>query len=312
MIATMEGRTVVVTGATSGIGKATAEGLARAGANVVVAGRNADRVHAARREISAATGVEVECVVFDLAQLASVASAADEIAQRFGAIRVLVNNAGLMILGRRRTTVDGLELTFAVNHLGPFVLTTRLLPMLRAAAPSRIVNVSSDGYAIAREGLDWEDLQFERSWSGWHAYGASKLCNLYFTTELARRLDAQGITANACHPGLVDTQLGRVRDEDRLPRPPTAAPVHPGSQSGSGMPSLDALGTPISTEEGARTPVYLATSDAVATTTGSYFVEGAPAEPGPVATDALAARRLWEISEQLAARALGADAKRPG
>jgi NAD(P)-dependent dehydrogenase (short-subunit alcohol dehydrogenase family) len=303
----VQDKTVLVTGATSGIGKATAAELARAGATVIIGGRNADRARQAQSDIRSETRADVDVVIFDLARLASVAAAADEIASRFGSIHVLVNNAGVMIGGRRRTTLDGFELTFAVNHLGPFLLTTRLMRMLLACAPARVVNVSSDGYAIAREGLQWDDLQAEQSWSGWHAYGASKLCNLYFTAELARRFDGRGITANACHPGFVDTQLGRVRDEDRLPRPAPSAHVSaPSAQPSGGVPDLSALGTPLTVTEGARTPLYVATSEAGGSMSGRYFVECEPVEPSEIARDAAAARRLWDVSEQLVAGALAA------
>lgn len=298
----MQGKAVLVTGATSGIGRATAAALARAGATVVIGGRNAQRVEQARAEITAETGSPVETVVFDLSRLASIASAADEIGDRFGRLHVLVNNAGVMILGRRRTTPEGLELMFAVNHLGPFLLTARLMPRLLAGTPARVVNVSSEGYGIARDGLQWDDLQWEQAWSGWHAYGASKLCNLYFTAELARRLDGRGVTANACHPGLVDTQLGRVRDEDRLPSADAAAPA---GLSATAVPDLGALGTPLTAEDGARTSVYLASSPDVESVSGRYFVECEVVEPGPVARDAIAARRLWDMSERIVEGVLG-------
>jgi NAD(P)-dependent dehydrogenase (short-subunit alcohol dehydrogenase family) len=300
----VQGKTALVTGATSGIGKATAAELTRAGATVVIGARNTERARQAQADIRSETGVDVEVVIFDLARLGSVAAAAEELAHRFGRLHVLVNNAGILIGGRRRVTPDGFELSFAVNHLGPFLLTTRLLPLLLADAPARVVNVSSDGYGIARDGLHWDDLQSERAWSGWHAYGASKLCNLHFTTELARRLDGRAVTVNACHPGYVDTQLGRVRDEDRLPRPATRAPAKP--SAGGSVPDLSALGTPLTATEGARTPVYLATSDAVASVSGRYFVECAPVEPGAVARDGAAAQRLWDVSERLVAEALAA------
>lgn len=303
-------KTVLVTGATSGIGHATAVGLARAGAGVIIGARNADRAERARADIRAETGVEVETVIFDLSRLASVAAAADEIASGFSGVHVIVNNAGVLIAGRRRTTVDGFELTFAVNHVGPFLLTTRLMPTLMASAPARVVNVSSAGYAIARDGLQWDDLQSEHSWSGWHAYGASKLCNLYFTIELDRRFGASGITANACHPGFVDTALGRVRDEDRLPRASGGrAPAGPSSTAapGSSVPDLSGLGTPLGPEDGARTPLHLAMAEGIDSAGGRYFVDCEPVDPGEVAQDRAAAARLWEVSQQLVDEALARD-----
>jgi NAD(P)-dependent dehydrogenase (short-subunit alcohol dehydrogenase family) len=271
---------------------------------VVIGARNRERADAARAEVRAETGIDVEAVIFDLSRLVSVASAVDEITSRVGVIHVLVNNAGVMIGGRRRTTPDGFELTFAVNHLGPFLLTTRLMPALLACVPARVVNVSSDGYRIPREGLQWDDLQSERS-SGWHAYGASKLCNVYFTAELARRVDGSGVTANVCHPGFVDTQLGRVRDEDRLPRPAASAATA-SARAPADAPDLSSLGTPLSATDGARTPLYLATSDDVVSVSGRYFVECEPVEVSDVARDMAAARRLWDVSEQLVAGALAA------
>jgi len=302
MVSSWEGRTVLVTGGTGGIGRATAAGLARTGARVLIGARNAERAAAAVAAIHDETGVTVEVVALDLARLGSVAAAVAHLHERTDALHALVNNAGVMILGRRRESADGLELTFAVNHLGPFMLTTRLESLLRAGAPARVVNLSSDGSGIARDGLRFDDLQFERDWSGWEAYGASKLCNVYFTTELARRWSDSGVTANAVHPGYVDTDLGRVRDEDRLPSS-GGSPSARGA--GSGTPDLGALGTPVTVEEGARTSLYVTTSEALDGVTGRYFRDCEPVDVAGVAADEQAARRLWDVSEALIADALG-------
>ncbi|HEY7134465.1 MAG TPA: SDR family oxidoreductase [Acidimicrobiia bacterium] len=302
MTSSWEGRTVLVTGGTGGIGRATAAGLARTGARVLIGARNAERAAEAVAAVRDETGVTVEVVALDLARLSSVAAAVEELQERTDALHALVNNAGVMILGRRRETADGLELTFAVNHLGPFLLTTRLESLLRAGAPARVVNVSSDGYGIAREGLRFDDLQFEHNWSGWEAYGASKLCNVYFTTELARRWRDSGVTANAVHPGYVDTDLGRVRDEDRLPSP-GGAPSARGA--GGGAPDLGALGTPATVEDGARTSLYVTTSESLDGVTGRYFRDCEAVELAGVAADEQAAGRLWDVSEALLANVPG-------
>jgi NAD(P)-dependent dehydrogenase (short-subunit alcohol dehydrogenase family) len=298
-----EGPTVLVTGGTGGIGRATAAGLARSGARVVIGARNRERARAAVEAIRGETGVTVEVLHLDLASLASVAAATDELRGRVGELHALVNNAGVMLLGRRRLSADGFELTLAVNHLGPFLLTTRLEPLLRAGAPARIVNVSSDGFGIAADGLRFDDLQFERDWSGWEAYGASKLCNVYFTTELARRLAGSGVTANALHPGYVDTELGRVRDEDRLPAAGASSP--PTGTRGDSTPDLGFLGRPVTAEEGARTSLYLVTSGAVEGVSGRYFRDCEPVELTGPAADGDAARRLWDVSAALVDGAIG-------
>ena len=200
-------RVCVVTGATRGIGRATALSLAKLGAQVVVVGRDATRMDDVRREADRAGSSGVECVRADFASLISVRRAAEEIVRRWPAIHVLVNNAGINA-GRRQLSADGLELTFAVNHLAPFLLTSLLVPALTAGAPSRVVNVTSVFAHAGRLHLD--DIMFERRrYTSTGAYNQSKLANAMFTTELAARLDGSGVVVNSVAPGLVATDLMR-------------------------------------------------------------------------------------------------------
>jgi retinol dehydrogenase 12 len=273
----MSGEVCVVTGATSGIGQATAAALARRGAQVVLVGRDRGRGEAAAAELAAAGGPAPRLEIADLASMGQVRA----LAHRLGALEridVLVNNAGLMA-GQRRVTADGFDEVFAVNHLAPFLLTNLLLGQLTAAGPARVITVSSDAHAAAR--LDLDDLQLEHGWEGWRAYASSKLANILFTRELARRLAGSAVTANCAHPGLVRTRFGReVRGPMRvgvtLARPFMLSP-----------------------QRGARTIVYLATSPEVAGATGGYYVKSRPREPSPAARDDSAARRLWRLSEEL-------------
>jgi retinol dehydrogenase 12 len=193
-------------------------------------------------------------------------------------IDVLVNNAGLMA-GQRRVTADGYDEVFAVNHLAPFLLTSLLLGKLAASGPARVVTVASGAHTAAR--LDLDDLQLERGWESWRAYANSKLANILFTRELARRLAGAAVTANCAHPGLVRTRFGR---ETRQP-----------------MRTAVTLARPfmLSPQRGARTVVYLATSAAVADASGGYYVKNQRREPSPAARDAVTARRLWQLSEEL-------------
>ncbi len=282
-VPSMKGKTVIVTGANSGIGKATATALAGAGARTLVTARNETSGRETVAEIRRSTGSdEVELVVFDLADLTSVRRGAAELLDRADRIDVLVNNAGL-VLTKRAETKDGFEATFAINHLGPFLLTTLLLDRITASAPARIVDVSSTAHRSARRGLDFDDLQSNRRYSGMKAYSQSKLANILFTTELARRLKGTGVTANAVHPGTVAT--GFARDGD------TSGVVAFGVK----------LIKPfvLTPEKGARTSVYLASSPDVAEVTGGYFVKCRQAKPSAAARDEQAAARLWAVSEEL-------------
>jgi NAD(P)-dependent dehydrogenase (short-subunit alcohol dehydrogenase family) len=290
------GRSVLITGGNAGIGRATARALATRGAQVTIACRNAERAAEARADIAAATGTEIDVLSLDLGSLESIRGAAAEFIDRHGSLDVLVNNAGVAALGRRRATHDGFEIQFGVNHLGHFLLTTLLLDHLTG----RIVNVSSAAYGLARQGLRWEDLQWERDYDGWQAYGASKLCNLYFTWELADRCSERGVTVNALHPGFVDTGLGHRRPEDGgRPRP---APPN-GARDRATSVDIAALGTPLAPEQGARTSIMLAADASVAGVTGAYYddTQRRIDDLGPIVHDRVASARLWRISEELVA-----------
>lgn len=272
----MDGKVCVVTGATSGIGKAAATALARLGARVVLVGRDRGRAEAAAAQIGPA-GTPPTVEIADLAAMEQVRALAGRLAA-LERVDVLINNAGL-VLGERRVPPDGFEHVFAVNHLAPFLLTNLLLPRLAAAAPARVITVTSDAHSAAR--LDLDDPNLERGWDSWRSYANSKLANILFTRELARRLDGTGVTANCAHPGVVRTGFGR-----------------------EGSPLLRfgvLLGRPffLSPERGADTIVYLASSPGVAGQTGGYYVKRRPREPSAAARDEAAARKLWEISEKL-------------
>lgn len=286
-VSDLSGRTVVITGASSGIGLATAVALARAGARVVLTARDPERGERAAAEVVARSGRPGEAVsltCFDLSSMTSVRRGAAELLQVAPRLDVLVNNAGV-VLSERRETEDGFEATFATNHLGPFLLTTLLLDRLRASAPARVVNVASSAHAGAREGLDFDDLQSVRSYRGMAVYGRTKLANILFTAELARRLAGSGVTANSCHPGTVATGYGRDGDTRGL--------LAIGLRLAA--PFL------LSPERGAETSVYLASSPEVAGVSGAYFVRSRPRQPSAAARDETAARRLWDVSEALVA-----------
>jgi len=279
----MDNKTVVVTGGNSGIGLETAVELARAGARVVITARDPVRGDAAVADVRKRSGNDqVDLALFDLASFASIRTGAADLLDRCPRIDVLVNNAGL-VLSRRQETEDGFEATFGVNHLGHFLLTGLLLDRIRASAPARIVNVASTAHRSARRGLNFDDLQSQRRYRGMQAYGASKLANILFTTELARRLAGTGVTVNAVHPGTVAT--GFARD---------------GDAKGFLAFGIRLIAPFILTaEKGARTSVYLASSPDVADVTGGYFVRRRLRRPSKAARDPVAARRLWEVSETL-------------
>ena len=281
----MTGATAVVTGANAGVGLETAAGLVALGSRVVLTARHEARgAEAADRIRSRGGPGTVEVAPLDLASFASIRRFAREVGPGLGRLKVLVNNAGLVQLDHT-VTEDGFETTFGVNHLGHFLLTTLLLDQLRSNGPARVVVVASMAHRSARSGLDFDDLQAERGYSPIGAYNRSKLANIYFTRELARRLAGSGVTANSLHPGFVASRLGRDGDGGLL-----------------GDIAMT-LGRPfaISPARGARTSVYLASSPAVADVTGQYFARCREARPARVATDDDAARRLWSVSEELVA-----------
>lgn len=273
----MRGKTCVVTGASAGIGRATASGLARLGAAVVLVARSRERGQAALDLIARETGSDaLHLVLADLSRQADVRRAAEEIASAFGAVHVLVNNAATYT-ARRRETADGIERQWAVNHLAPFLLTNLLLPVLEAAGSARVVTVSSNAHHSAA--LRWDDVEMKRRWlyRGFTQYANTKLANLLFTRELARRAGARGVTANALHPGVVATDLLL-----------------------NGFPPLKLVRRFMRTpEQGAATAVYLASDPAVAAVTGGYFLDSTPVSPSPDATNDESARRLWELSERM-------------
>lgn len=273
-------RVCLVTGATSGIGEATARGLACLGATVIVHGRDPRPCESVAEHIrQASANPEIAFVVADLASIAGVRSLSAEIHQRFDRLHVLVNNAGAMYPTRRQTG-DGLEATLAVNHLAPFLLTNLLLDLLRASAPSRIINVSSGAHR--RAALDFGDLQSEAAYEPRSVYARSKLMNVLFTRELARRLEGTGVAVNALGPGIVHTEFG-VKD-------------------GMGAEQQAIMDRGISPDEGAQTSIYLASSPDVGDVRGGYFTDCAPAEIGAFAHDDAAARRLWDLSAELVSR----------
>ena len=283
----MVGKTVLVTGGTGGIGKATAIGLAALGARVGITGRDVARAESAAAEIGEASGnPAIDVFAGDMSSQAEVRRLAGEVLATYPRLDVLVNNVG-GFWGTRHMTADGLEHTFAVNHLAPFLLTNLLLDRLKASAPARIVTVSSGAQAMGK--LDFEDLQGEREYSGQRAYNQSKLANVVFTYELARRLDGSGVTANTLHPGVVRTAFAA---EDPSPMWRVLLPLI--------RPFLK------SPEQGAATSLYLASSPEVEGVTGKYFVNAKPSGSNKSSYDTEAAARLWKVSVDLTGLTTGA------
>jgi retinol dehydrogenase-12 len=277
----VHGKTVLVTGANTGIGLETAAALAEMGASVVLTARDETKGQSAVAEIrQRQPNADVHAGLVDFSRLDDVRRFAGEFSSRHEKLHVLVNNAGAM-LSERSTTPDGLETTFQVNHLGPFLLTSLLLDKLKASAPARIVNVASTAHRGGS--LDFDDLQSENGYNGMRVYGTSKLCNILFTRELARRLEGTGVTANSLHPGTVRTGFGQDGDSKGFMR--------------FGL----ALIRPfiLSPARGAKTQIHLASSPAVEGKTGLYWSRSRPSRPTKVAQDDEAARRLWEVSEKL-------------
>jgi NAD(P)-dependent dehydrogenase (short-subunit alcohol dehydrogenase family) len=278
MSSELTGRVCVVTGATRGIGRATAGGLARLGGKVVLVCRRKEDGEAVQREIAAQSKVAPDVVTADLSSQTSIRQAAGYLRGRYPRLHVLINNAGV-IPRRREVTVDGLEMQFAVNHLAYFLLTNLLLPQLQAGAPSRIINVSSGAHTHAT--LDFDDLQAERGYQPKPVYGRSKLANILFTYELSRRLDGTGVTANCLNPGVVATRM--LADYMGVPLAGAALARTFGAKP----------------EEGAETSIYLASSPEVESVTGKYFERKRPIASSRASYDEAAARRLWEVSERL-------------
>jgi NAD(P)-dependent dehydrogenase (short-subunit alcohol dehydrogenase family) len=276
----MHDKICLVTGATSGIGAVTARQLAERGATVMVVGRNAQKCEETVRTIRHQTkNDQVGFLVADLARQRAIHELAESFKRQYPRLDVLVNNAGGLFMTRQESP-DGIELTFALNHLSYFLLTHLLMESLRQAPAARIINVSSNAHFKAR--LNFDDLEAKSGYSGFAVYGRSKLANLLFTYELARRLQGSGMTTNALHPGLVATNF--ATNNGWLTRWVMRLIVHRFAAS---------------PEEGARTPVYLATAKEVDGVSGCYFVQEQPVHSAPDSYDLLAAERLWQVSEQL-------------
>ena len=279
-LATMSGKTCLVTGATAGIGLVTARELARRGARVILVGRNRAKCETTAAGIRDDTGNStVEFLVADLSSQEEIRRLAAEVRERCPRLDVLVNNAGAMY-DRRRETVDGFEMTWALNHLAYFLLTSLLLDTLKSSAPARVVNVASNAHGVAPR-LDFDDPQAKNRYRAFRVYGHSKLANILFTQELARRLGGTGVTANCLHPGFVATDF----------------------TAGNGWLGwafrIGARLIAIAPDEGAKTSIYLASSPDVEGISGEYFDKCKVAVPSAAARDTEAARRLWRLSEEM-------------
>jgi retinol dehydrogenase-14 len=275
-------RTVLITGGNTGIGKATAIALARRGDDVIITSRNADKGARAADEIRRASGRRVTVLALDLASIASIERFTDELMAIRGRLEVTILNAGLLVT-ERRTTEDGFEEMFGVNHLGHFLLTHRLLPMIRRSTPARILVVSSRAHRRPKHGLDFDDLMNVGAFDPLVVYGQSKLANIYFARELSRRLEGSGVVVHALHPGVVATEFA-------------------GDDDARGLANLYfRFGRPFlrTPAEGAETTIFLATSDAAMRSTGLYYGDSKPADPTVLAQDDAQAARLWTASEAL-------------
>ncbi|MFN7249656.1 MAG: SDR family oxidoreductase [Anaerobacillus sp.] len=279
----MDGTSIVlVTGANSGMGKATCIELAKTGAQIVMLCRNKQRGEEALADVRKSSGnKKVELMLCDLGSLKSINSFCDEFLERYDRLEVLINNAGVILPGRHETA-DGFELQFGVNHLGHFLLAKRLLELLIASAPARIINVSSGAHKAGR--IYFDDVNLKANYSFIRAYAQSKLANVLFTNELSVRLKDKGITVNCLHPGAVATNIGINRETGfgtfitRLLKPFFVTP-----------------------EQGAETSIYLATSPEVANVTGKYFYRKKPVATSKRANNKEDARKLWELSEKMIA-----------
>ena len=275
----MKGKVCLVTGGTNGIGKATAQALARMGATVVIVGRDVLKTAEVVEDIRAASGSRiVEALLADLSSAQEVRWLADKFKRKYSSLHVLINNAGGFFL-RRQLRGNGIEMTFALNHLASFLLTNLLLETLKASAPARIINVSSNAHASGK--IEFDTLQGEREYSP-RAYDNSKLANILFTMELARRLEGTEVTVNALHPGFVAT--GFAKNNGRL------------------IAALISMFAPLvarSPAKGAETSIYLASSPRVEGISGKYFFDSHVIPAAPQATDMAVARKLWDVSAEM-------------
>lgn len=273
----LRGKVILVTGATSGIGLETARQLADMGAAVIGVGRNLEKSAAAAEQVRQESGnPQVEYLNADLSSQEQIRRLVEGFRSRYERLDVLVNNAG-GFFNKYVETADGIELTFALNHLNYFLLTSLLLDLLIKSAPARVVNVSSDAHRNGR--INFDDLEGKQHYNGWRAYAQSKLANVLFTYELARRLEGTGVTANALHPGFVATGFGH-NNRDLV-------------GWGTRLAQRLAARTP---EQGAQTSIYLAASLAEEGVTGKYFVDEKPVPSSPLSYDQSVARQLWEVS----------------
>ena len=283
METSMKGKTVLVTGGTNGIGLVTARELARMGAQVTIISRNAEKCAAVAEAIKVETGNPIEFIAADLSTLAGIMQVAAAFKQRHTRLQVLVNNAGAMFF-KRQVTADGYEMTFALNHLNYFLLTNLLLDVLKAGAPARIVNVSSHAHESAT--IEFDNLQSEKHFTAMQAYGQSKLANVLFTYELARRLEGTGITVNAVHPGFIFTGFARNN----------------GFLFDIGMRLVGLfIRKP---DQGAQTSIFLASSPEVEGLSGKYFVDCKAVDSSPVSHDQAVAEKLWQVSMELTGKAV--------
>lgn len=274
---TVSGKQCIVTGATNGIGRVTALELARAGANVTIISRNEQRCKATKEMIREETGQTVEYIVADLSSQSDIRRAVEEYKAKHDKLHILINNAGAYI-HEHTETADGIEKTFALNHLGYFLLTNLLLDTIKASAPARIISVSSLMHRYGN--IDFDDIHSTRQYRGMKAYAMSKLANVLFTNELAERLNGTGVTANSLHPGIVNTGFGMGEDGKR-----------------TGVTVMNSMS--ISPEKGAQTSIFLATSPEVSGITGKYWSKKKQVSTSKAAQDVSARKRLWKISEEM-------------
>jgi retinol dehydrogenase-12 len=281
MTQSMQGKTVIVSGATNGIGYVAARELARMGAQTVLVSRSAEKCTQSVEAIKKETGnSQVEFIAADLSTNAGVQEVAHEFKKRHTHLDVLLNNAGAMFMSRQVSS-DGVEMTIALNHLNYFHLTILLLDVLKASGPARIVNVSSDAHRGGK--IDFDDIQLKKGYSGFKAYSQSKLANLLFTYEMARKLEGTKVTANALHPGFVDTGFAKNN----------------GGLIKFGMSLLKPMQRKV--DEGAQTSIYLASSPEVEGVSGKYFADSKAIASDQASYDNAAAEKLWQLSLEMIA-----------
>lgn len=281
----MKGKVVLITGATNGIGLETARALAKMSAKIVIVGRNPEKTERVVDHLMHDTGNEhIEGLLADLSVQAEIFKLAETFQQKYNRLDILINNAGGFFY-QRELTPDGLEKTFALNHMSYFILTNQLLNILRDSAPARVINVSSHAHKMGDKRLDFDNLQSEKNFSSFRAYGQSKLANVMFTYALARRVEQHGITVNTLHPGFVNTGFGQKG----------------GGLLAMGFSMLNKMFA-MSPEKGARTTIYLASSPEVENVTGKYFANSKAEKSSSASYNVEDQEKLWDISESLILR----------